>query len=285
MSQSIIKQYIKLALDEDLGYLGDITTKLTIPKNHYSYAKVIFKSDGILAGIDDALLVFDVLSEMENYEKLKIIFKQTDGLFFTKDSVVLEIYGQTQLILTGERTFLNILQRMCGIATLTNKLVLKIKDFDVKITDTRKTTPNFRIFEKKAVKIGGGFNHRFGLFDGVLIKDNHIKAVGSITNAVKKVRQNIHHLLKIEVEVKNLDEVKEALNANVDVIMFDNMKIDEMKEAIKLISKKAICEISGGINEENLLDVAKLGADYISIGAITHSAKILDISLKITDSK
>ena len=281
-NEATVKKYIELALYEDLSSTGDITTNAIISKKSTVEAVILFKSNGILAGSHYALMVFDVLGAMSDLRPVKIIEAKNDGDFINKGEIALKLEGPARLILSGERTFLNILQRMCGIATYTKKMVDLIKGYKAKIVDTRKTTPNFRVFEKAAVRAGGAFNHRFGLFDGILIKDNHIEAAGSITKAIEKARNSAHHLMKIEIETKNLAEVEEALAARADVIMLDNMDAAEMTKAVGIINQRALCEASGGINEETLVKTASCGVDLISIGAITHSARPLDISLNIT---
>ena len=204
-----------------------------------------------------------------------------DGEIVRSEKIIIEISGNMRSLLTAERTALNFLQRMSGIATLTKKFVDSVKGFKAKIIDTRKTTPCLRILEKYAVQCGGGINHRFGLYDGILIKDNHIKAAGGIIKAVKRVRDNAPHLIKIEVETKSLKEVKDALNCKADVIMLDNMDIPAIKKAVKLIDKRALIEVSGGVTLKNVSEIAATGVDYISIGALTHSARAVDISMEI----
>jgi len=280
-NENMVRKYIQMALDEDLAANGDITTDSIIAENSVSEAVALFKSDGVLAGIDFALLTFEILARAKNCASIEVLFKTEDGAVIKKGQTVLKISGPTRLILTAERTFLNILQRMSGIATAARKMAAAVSGFKAKIVDTRKTTPNFRIFEKAAVRIGGAFNHRFGLFDGVLIKDNHIEAAGSIAMAVEKARASVHHLAKIEVEVKNIDEAALALAAGADVIMLDNMCPAEMKKAVELIAGRALSEASGGIDENSAAAVAACGVDLISSGAITHSAPPMDISLKI----
>jgi nicotinate-nucleotide pyrophosphorylase (carboxylating) len=280
-NENMIRKYIQMALDEDLAANGDITTDSIIAEDSVSEAAALFKSDGVLAGIDFALLTFKILARAKNCDNIEVLFKTEDGAAIKKGETVLKISGPTRLILTAERTFLNILQRMSGIASAARRMAAAVKGFKAKIVDTRKTTPNFRVFEKAAVRIGGAFNHRFGLFDGVLIKDNHIEAAGSIAAAVEKARVNAHHLMKIEVEVKNIDEAAAALDAGADVIMLDNMCAAEMKKAVELIAGRALCEASGGIDENSAAAAAACGVDLISSGAITHSALPMDISLKI----
>lgn len=269
---------IRLALNEDVG-TGDITTNSIIPKHTQAEAILLVKSEGIIAGLGVVERIFKLLDK-------KIIVKKfvDDGDKVFKNQIVALIQGSAKAILTGERTALNFLQRMSGISTLTNKFVSEIKHTKAKILDTRKTSPCLRYFDKYAVSVGGGKNHRIGLFDMVLIKDNHIAVSGSITNAVNSCRtflkRNSKKLL-IEVETKNLDEVKEALKCKVDIIMLDNFSIPLMKKAVKMIDGKTKVEASGGINLNNVKKVSETGVDFISIGALTHSVNALDISLDI----
>jgi len=269
-----VVQFIKSALEEDIGN-KDVTSELLIPEGLKSKAIYLAKEDFILAGIPFAELVFKLLDPTINF---KSYFKE--GSSIKKGYTIAKIKGNAYSILAGERLSLNILQRLSGIATLTNKYIEEIKGTKARILDTRKTTPCMRYMEKYAVRIGGGNNHRFGLFDGILIKDNHIALIGNIKDSIKRAK-TAHHLLKIEVEVKNLREFKIALESGADIIMLDNMPIDEIKEAVRINRKRAILEVSGGITIENVREVAKTGVDYISIGAITHSAKAVDISLEI----
>lgn len=218
--------------------------------------------------------VFDILGNVE------IKFCKHDGeSVYPKEKIGL-LKGSTRNLLMGERIALNLLQRMSGIATLTNKFVQEIKDTNTKLLDTRKTTPNLRTLEKYSVKVGGGCNHRFNLSDGIMLKDNHISAAGGIQKAVMLARENSSFVRKIEVEVENLDMVKEAIEAKADIIMLDNMKLDTAKEAVKLINKRALIEFSGNVELGNVKEIADIGVDYISVGALTHSAKILDLSMK-----
>jgi nicotinate-nucleotide pyrophosphorylase (carboxylating) len=262
------------ALEEDIGQ-GDVTTNLLIPEDNKSKAHFIAKGKFILAGIPFAREVFSILDP-------SIAFKThcSEGESVKAGEVIAEISGNTNVILKGERVSLNILQRLSGIATLTGKYAEKIKGLKAKILDTRKTTPCMRFMEKYAVRAGGGYNHRFGLFDGILIKDNHIKTSGSIKKAVREAKKG-HHLLKIEVEVKNLKELKEAIESGADIVMLDNMSVHDMKEAVKIAKNRVMLEASGNISLENVREVAETGVDLISVGALTHSAPAVDISLKI----
>jgi nicotinate-nucleotide pyrophosphorylase (carboxylating) len=271
--QSVL-DVIHRALQEDIGH-GDITTSLLIPEESKSRAHYIAKGSFVLAGLPFVQEVF------RNFDS-SIVFKAFfhDGSKVTQGDVIAEISGRTHAILKGERVSLNILQRLSGIATLTSMYVKRIEGLKAKIVDTRKTTPCQRFMEKYAVRVGGGYNHRFGLFDGILIKDNHIEALGNIKKAVKAAKKG-HHLFKIEVEVKNLKELQEAIEAGADIVMLDNMSVHDMKEAVKIAKGKVILEASGNIKPENVRKVAETGVDLISVGALTYSAVAADISLKI----
>jgi len=271
----LIRPDLIRALEEDIGPL-DITTSTLIPEDLDAKGLIVAKEDLVLAGLgvaSDCFKIFD--PDIEFKERFR------DGESVKEGGIIAEIRGKAQAILMAERVALNFLQRLSGIATLTSKYVGEVKDLKVRIIDTRKTTPGLRILEKYAVRMGGGFNHRSGLYDGVIIKDNHIVLSGGVRKAVEKARKRIPHTVKIEVEVKNLVEVKEALQAGADIIMLDNMDLETMKKAVKLISKRALIEASGNINLQNVREVAKTGVDLISIGALTHSARAMDISLEI----
>jgi len=265
------------ALREDIGN-DDITTSSLISESSSSLASVQAKGDFILAGLPYAQRVFTLMDGHSRFS----VFKK-DGERIRRGQILAKVKGNARSMLMAERTALNILQRLCGIATLTDKYVRSVHGLSVRIADTRKTAPGLRVLDKYAVRVGGGHNHRYGLFDGILIKDNHIAAVGGVGKAVKLARAGAHHLLKVEVEVKNLSEVKEALTAGADVIMLDNMPMDKMEKAIHTIRKKdqnIIIEASGDISLENVRNVAQTGVDIISVGALTHSAPAADISLK-----
>ncbi|MFA5072883.1 MAG: carboxylating nicotinate-nucleotide diphosphorylase [Nitrospirota bacterium] len=270
-----IEKLIRDALAEDIGS-GDVTIDATIPLESTSTAVMLAKQDLALAGLDVAGAVFHSLDSTIRFEPLK-----KDGDRITKGSEIARLSGNTRVLLMGERVALNFVQHLSGIATLTAQYVERVKDLPVKILDTRKTTPGLRTLEKYAVRMGGGTNHRFGLFDGVLIKDNHIKAAGSITHAVNKAGNRAHHLLNIEVETKNLDEAQEAISAKADIIMLDNMPLDMMREAVRLIAKRALIEASGNVTLDTVRSIAETGVDFISCGSLTHSAPAVDISLKI----
>jgi nicotinate-nucleotide pyrophosphorylase (carboxylating) len=269
-----IDELIKSALKEDIA-LGDITTDNLIDKSVVSSAVYIAKQSGIIAGLDVSERVFKVLDE-----SIEFIKKVRDGAFVNKGDIIAEIKGSTPDLLKGERTSLNFLQHLSGIATKTNEFVNRVKDLPVRIVDTRKTTPGLRGLEKYAVKAGGGHNHRYCLSDGVLIKDNHIKAAGGIKEAIKRVRSNIPHTIKIEVETESMAQVQEALDASADIIMLDNMSPDMMKEAVKLINKRALVEASGNVCLDNVYEVASTGVDIISVGELTHTVKAFDISMR-----
>ena len=265
---------IRHALEEDIGP-GDITTSLVIPEEIESKAQYKAKSNFVLAGIPFAMEVFRILDP-----SVKITPSFHDGNTISKGDIIAGITGKTRAILLGERVSLNILQRLSGIATLTRMFVEKIKGLNAKITDTRKTTPCLRFMEKYAVRMGGGHNHRFGLFDGILIKDNHIKAAGSIKEAVQRAKRG-SHLAKIEVEVSNIPELREAIKAGADVVMLDNMTVIDMREAVNISNGRVLIEASGNVTLKNVRDIAETGVDLISVGAVTHSAPSADISLKL----
>lgn len=269
----LIDKYILAALREDMTS-GDITTD-SILKDEKAEVNLIAKDKGILAGLDVFKRVFELLDEDVTFE-----FYFSDGDEVENKDLVGKISGRAKAILEGERTALNLLQRMSGIATYTKKMVDALDSEHVKILDTRKTTPNMRIFEKYAVTLGGGYNHRYNLSDGIMLKDNHIDAGGGIREAVERVRSLNPFVKKIEVEVENFDQVREALEAKADIIMLDNMEIEEIREACKIINKKAIIECSGNISLENINSYRDLDIDYISSGAITYGAGVLDLSMK-----
>ncbi|CCJ33182.1 carboxylating nicotinate-nucleotide diphosphorylase [Caloramator australicus] len=274
MNLSMIDKLIQDALNEDVTY-EDITTEAIIPDDLLSTANLIAKEDGVLAGLFVFKRVFEILGEVEIESFIR------DGEEVKNGDIICTLKGKTKNILIGERTSLNFIQRMSGIATLTREFVKKLEGTKAVLLDTRKTTPNLRILEKYATRMGGAVNHRFNLSDGILIKDNHIKAAGSITRAVELVRKRYSNLKKIEVETESLDMVKEALSCNVDIIMLDNMNLKLIKEAVKLINGRALIEVSGNVNLNTIGDIAKTGVDFISTGAITHSYKSLDLSLRI----
>ena len=265
---------ILMALKEDISS-EDITTNSVMREYKKGTAQLICKQDGIIAGLPVFERTFHLIDE-----KTEVKFYAKDGDSVKKGEILAEVTGDIRVILSGERTALNFLQRMSGIATYTNNVVKLLEGSNIKLLDTRKTTPNMRIFEKYAVKIGGGNNHRYNLSDGILLKDNHIGAAGGVKNAIKMAKEYAPFVRKIEVEVENLQMMKEALEAGADIIMLDNMTPEMMKEAVKMAEGKAVTECSGNITKENIKNVIETGVDYISSGALTHSAPILDVSLK-----
>jgi len=270
-----IKKIIETALTEDIG-AGDITTMAIVSRDKTGHAQAIAKDDFVVAGLDIFKETFLVLDDKLQVKKLI-----SDGETAKRGNIIAEISGSLFYILQAERVALNLFQRMCGIATLTAKFVEAVRGTKTKIMDTRKTMPGLRILDKMAVSIGGGFNHRMGLYDGVLIKDNHIAAAGSIAAAVDMQRKRLQHTLKIEVETKNMLEVKEALECGVDIIMLDNMTVAEMKKALTFVAGRALIEASGNVSLQNIAEIAATGVDLISVGELTHSVRAADISLKI----
>ena len=273
MNWLLVEENVKRALNEDLQY-GDITTESVVLNHKIAKVDIIAKEKGVIAGTEVFKMVFKTLGDVE------VDFSVNDGEEVEKGQYFGQVSGDAKKILMGERVALNYMQRMCGIATLTREFVERLEGTKVKLLDTRKTTPNMRIFEKYAVKVGGGTNHRFGLNDGVMIKDNHIEAAGGIKNAVSLARKNSPFVRKIEVEVESIEQLKEALETKADIIMLDNMDIKTLKEAVKLIDNRAEVEASGNVTLDNIREIAKTGVDFISTGAVTHSFKVLDISMK-----
>ena len=274
----MIDQYIQTFLQEDIGD-GDHSTQACVPKTNSGSANLLVKEDGILAGIEIIKRVYELFDP-----KIEFIQFKKDGDSIFVGDVAFKVLGASQTILTTERTVLNILQRMSAIATQTKNIVEKVKGYPVKILDTRKTTPGFRFFEKEAVRIGGGSNHRFGLFDMVMLKDNHIDYAGGVNNAIEKTKAYLSDKklnLKIEIEVRNFDELNQVLaTGGVNRIMLDNFSPSDITLALKMIPASCETEASGGITIENVLEYAKTGIQFISIGALTHSVKSLDLSLK-----
>jgi len=275
MSQDLINKIIGLAIEEDIA-TGDITTNSLIPSTSRATAQMTMKADGVVSGLDIAKKVFEYIDKdilWTPYVK--------EGDKVKKGDIIVDIAGSYRCLLTGERTALNILQRMSGIATATAVYVKELEGSETKLLDTRKTAPGMRILDKMAVKAGGGTNHRMGLFDMALIKDNHIKVAGGIINAVKQVRDRIPAGVRIEVEVTNLNEVQQALETGAEIIMLDNMDNTTMAEAVRIIGKKAETEASGNMNVSRIREVAATGVNFISVGALTHSVTALDISMNI----
>ncbi len=273
MNWLLVEENVKRALNEDLQY-GDITTESVVLDHKIAKVDIIAKEKGIIAGTEVFKMVFKILGDVE------VNFSVNDGEEVEEGQHFGEVFGDAKKILMGERVALNYMQRMCGIATLTREFVERLEGTKVKLLDTRKTTPNMRIFEKYAVKVGGGTNHRFGLNDGVMIKDNHIEAAGGIKNAVSLARKNSPFVRKIEVEVESIEQLNEALEAKADIIMLDNMDIKTLKEAVNLIDNRVEVEASGNVTLDNIREIAKTGVNFISTGAVTHSFKVLDISMK-----
>ncbi|MGB9803981.1 carboxylating nicotinate-nucleotide diphosphorylase [Desulfofundulus sp.] len=279
MQNIVLEDLIDRVLKEDLG-TGDVTTISIVPPDYTTIGFIHAKEPGVVAGLPVAGAVFRRLSPDISFQ-----IRVREGERVQAGQLLARVEGEARAILSGERVALNLLQRMSGIATYTARLVELIRDFKAKIVDTRKTTPGLRILEKYAVRVGGALNHRFGLYDAVLIKDNHIKVAGSITRAVELARASIPHTMKVEVEVENLAGVEEALAAGADIIMLDNMDISTIIRAVELVGGRAYLEASGRINEHNIVEVARTGVDFISVGALTHSARSLDISLDVGEMK
>lgn len=267
-------QLIMSALQEDITS-EDITTNSVMPHYQLGEVELICKEDGIIAGLEVFKRVFTILDETT-----EVTFNCKDGDAVKKGEKLGLIRGDIRVLLSGERTALNFLQRMSGIATYTSKIATLLKGTKTKLLDTRKTTPNMRVFEKYAVKVGGGYNHRYNLSDGILLKDNHIGAAGGVKEAVQMAKEYAPFVRKIEIEVENLDMLREALEAGADIIMLDNMSVEDMREAVKLCAGKAETECSGNVTKENVAKLVDIGVDYISSGALTHSSPILDLSLK-----
>ena len=267
-------QLIRMALQEDITS-EDVSTNAVMPTEVKGTVDLIAKEDGIIAGLDVYARVFQMLDE-----KTEIDFKCKDGDEVKKGELMATLTGDIRVLLSGERVALNYLQRMSGIATYTRQVAKLLEGSKVTLLDTRKTTPNCRVFEKYAVRVGGGCNHRYNLSDGVLLKDNHIGAAGSITKAITMAKEYAPFVRKIEIEVETLEQVKEAVEAGADIIMLDNMTPEVMKEAVNFIDGRAQTECSGNITKENIARIREIGVDFVSSGALTHSAPILDISMK-----
>ena len=280
ITEASLDAFIVQALNEDLGD-GDHSSLASIPEHATNEAYLLMKDSGVIAGMELAEIIFKKLDP-----ELKVLSTTADGTYVNKGDIIMRVQGRSQAILSAERLVLNCMQRMSGIATLTARLTSMISHTKARLLDTRKTTPNFRMMQKWAVVIGGGVNHRYGLFDMIMLKDNHADFAGGITQAVSSTLDYLKKTgrdLKIEVETRNLEEVREALATGaVDRIMLDNMSVSTMKEAVEIIADRAETEASGGITESTIADVAGTGVNYISVGALTHSARSIDISLKAT---
>lgn len=269
-----VDEYILNTLKEDITS-EDVSTNAVMPEDKQGKAELICKEDGIICGLGIFERTFKLLDETSHFETAV-----KDGDFVKKGQLIGIIYGDIKAILSGERTGLNYLQRMSGIATITKEYMAELEGYKTVLLDTRKTTPNMRPFEKYAVTVGGATNHRYNLSDGVLLKDNHIGAAGSITKAIKMAKAYAPFVRKIEIETETLEQVKEALDAGADIIMLDNMSNETMKKAVEIINGKAETECSGNVTKERLKEIAEIGVDFVSCGALTHSAPIMDISLK-----
>ncbi len=272
-----LDRIIETALLEDI-HTGDLTTQAVVPEHRVIRAKLVAKEPMVLCGLNVAARVFQYLDQSITFSP-----QFEEGSHVTAGSTIAVMKGDAALLLQGERVALNLLQRMCGIATLTSRYVKSVNGTKARVVDTRKTTPGLRQLEKYAVRVGGGKNHRTGLYDGVLIKENHIAAAGGITTAIRRARDYIPHTVKIEIETETLDQVKEALEAGADIIMLDNMDNEAMEKAVKLIAGKALVEASGGVNLDTISSIAETGVDLISVGALTHSARVMDISMLMED--
>ena len=279
LSQLYIDDIIKTALAEDISYM-DVTTDNLLDDTHRSEAYYVAKDDGVLCGIDIAKRVFEIVGG-----DVEFTVKISDGEQVKKGDIIAVMSGSTRTLLKGERTALNILQHMSGIATATFKCTELVKGTNAMVTDTRKTLPGLRPLQKYAVPVGGGKNHRYNLSDGAMLKDNHLDAYGGITPAVTELRKKIGHMVKIEVEVRNLEELAEALECRAEVIMLDNMSCEDMKKAVEITNGRALLEASGNVTSANIREVAETGVDIISLGALTHSVKCFDISMKINTKK
>lgn len=269
-----VDEYLLNTLKEDITS-EDVSTNAVMPQDRQGRAELICKQDGIVCGLDIFKRTFELLDPTSRFEPN---FKDGDSV--KSGELLGVIYGDVKAILSGERTALNYLQRMSGIATLTREYVNELEGYSTTLLDTRKTTPNMRPFEKYAVTVGGATNHRYNLSDGVLLKDNHIGAAGSVTNAIKKARAYAPFVRKIEIETETLEQVREALDAGADIIMLDNMDNETMKKAVEMIAGKAQTECSGNVTKQRLKEIAEIGVDFVSCGALTHSAPIMDVSLK-----
>lgn len=275
LPEQAVRTLVLAALQEDIGP-GDVTTNACVPADERATGKLIVKEDGVVCGHPVARATFQALAPDARYDELV-----PEGAAVKAGTIVATVTGSARAVLTGERVALNFMQRLSGIATMTRRLVAQLAGTQAQLTDTRKTTPGLRLLEKYAVRVGGGRNHRFGLYDAVLIKDNHIAMAGGIAAAVAACRQAAPHTAKIEVEVTNLAELEEALQAGADIVLLDNMDPALLRQAVAQTAGRALLEASGGINEKSLAAVAASGVDYISMGALTHSAPALDISLDV----
>jgi nicotinate-nucleotide pyrophosphorylase (carboxylating) len=275
-SELVVEPLVRAALLEDIGHGGDLTTDAIVEPERAGYARIVARRGGIVAGNQIAKLAFRLLDD-----RVEFLKRVDDGGCVAAGEAVAEIRGSARAILTGERTALNFLCRLSGIATATRELVDLVRGTNTRVADTRKTTPGLRVLEKYAVRCGGGSNHRFGLDDAVLIKDNHRALAGSIAAAVSAVRAHVGHVVKVEVEVDTLDQLRESLEEPIDAVLLDNMTPAQLCEAVRIVDKRVLTEASGGITRETIADVARSGVDLISVGWLTHSAPALDLGLDI----
>ena len=267
---------LRAALAEDLGRGGDLTTDALVPAEHRVRGRIVSRVDGVVAGIEPAATVFGLLDPKTVAEP-----RVADGARVARETTLLNLDGSTRCILTGERTALNLLGRLSGVATLTRAFVDAVQGTGTRVVCTRKTTPGLRLLEKYAVRCGGGWNHRFGLDDAVLIKDNHLVAAGGVRDALDRIRQMVGHTVKVEIEVDTLEQLEEALSIGVDAVLLDNMDLELLRRAVAMVGGRAVTEASGGITLDNAADVAATGVDLISVGALTHSAPFLDVTLEL----
>jgi nicotinate-nucleotide pyrophosphorylase (carboxylating) len=277
LPKDAVRDIVARALAEDIGS-GDLTTIGAIDADAQCRARIEVRGEGVIAGLPVARQVFLALDPRIEFGEL-----MGDGERVSPGAVVAQLSGSTRAVLTAERTALNFLQRMSGIATLTADYVAAVQGTQTRIVDTRKTAPGLRLLDKYAVRVGGGWNHRMGLFDGILIKDNHLRAAGGVGEAVARARDAAHHLVNIEVEVQTLDEVEEAIESGADIILLDNMTLGDVRDAAGLVAGRCEVEVSGGVDLSTVRGVAECGVDYISVGALTHSASALDLALEIVD--
>jgi nicotinate-nucleotide pyrophosphorylase (carboxylating) len=275
LEPSLLRALVRRALREDVGP-GDVTTESLVPPQAMGRAVMVVKAPGVIAGLEVAAATFRELDD-----RTVFTVRQGDGTEVAPGTRVAEVHGPVRALLTGERVALNFVQRLSGIATQTRAYVRAVAGTSARIVDTRKTTPGLRMLEKYAVRVGGGFNHRFGLYDAVLIKDNHLVAAGGITAAIQRARAAIPHTMKVEVEAETLEQVEEAVVAGADIILLDNMAPALLRQAVARIGGRALTEASGGITLENVAEIAATGVDLISVGALTHSVKALDVSLEL----
>lgn len=279
LNSMLIDQAVRAALEEDLGRAGDITTEATIPESARARALIVAREAGVIAGSDIAIAAFRMMEPSVRFDT-----HVKDGTMITTGTVVLAVEGPARAILSAERVALNFMGRLSGIASSTARYVDAVKHTKARIVCTRKTTPNLRAFEKYAVRCGGGSNHRFGLDDAILIKDNHIAVAGGVVNALRAAKAFAGHLVKIEIEVDTLDQLDEVIKEGADVVLLDNMKPEQLKEAVRRVGGKMLTEASGGVNLSTVAAIAESGVDMISVGALTHSVKVLDLGLDIAIS-